>query len=237
MENSKQQTMSASAASKANKDSLVSHAWQQYYRTHGHSCLNSLQRSAIMANLHFPDEIWVEIFSYMNYDTLKKMHLVSKRFCNILAAPQFNKTLFRPDKDDPEFDSGTFKALHPFVANFGEYIGMSESLWLAWHCYRSTDQLYVKSRREIRCSLLIGKQWQFSTTSIADDSVHWPPWSREKFPKFLDHTNPDCKFITVSQWITYHHMPKVCNERTCLHKLSKSQLHSAQLEGTSTSST
>ena len=83
--------------------------------------------------IHFADEIWLEIFSYiMDYNTLKKLHLVSKRFCNILSDPKFDQPLFRLSKDTVRAGPRiNLRDVHwqPFLLRRWKYSG-SHGSWL-----------------------------------------------------------------------------------------------------------
>jgi len=81
---------------------------------------------------HLPDKIWLQIFSYLEYNTLKKLHLVSKTFCNILASREFDQPLFRLNKDTVPSAARTLSDVaryHPFVADFWQYTGHIGTIW------------------------------------------------------------------------------------------------------------
>jgi len=81
--------------------------------------------TADQTSIHFPDEIWLEILSHMTYHSLKKMQVVSKRFHTIIAAPQFNRVLFRPDKNDLAAAAANHqhanRQQHPFMSHGHEF--------------------------------------------------------------------------------------------------------------------
>jgi len=163
-----------------------------------------------------PFDIWHEIFSYLQYGTLKRMHIVSKGFCNILAARQFNKMLFRPDEDDlvSRVDAGSSQELHPFLVPRDEYTGWYrrqpyEDVWLFCRGKRGLGETCVQpdhapchslhSDLDIwRCE----KKWHFKQKwqSIAGESAYWPPVPREERPNSSASAGIGAKFVTVFQY-------------------------------------
>jgi len=180
-----------------------------------------------LASNRIPLEIWLEIFSYVQYDTLKKMHLVSKGFCNILAAPPFNKMLFRPGKDDlPVIKCLKDVDHHPFLDRRNEYVGPYrgpyEDVWLFCRGQHRIGEICLQSD-QAPCHAVtpdtdiwrFKKKWHFKKRwqSIADESACWPPLSRSLFDKYLGPADTDCKFLTVFDFkkaallLTAHHAP------------------------------
>jgi len=110
------------------------------------------------------------------------MQVVSKKFHTIIAAPQFNSVLFRPDENDlaAATSDASFanRAVHPFLTHTHEF------------------------RR-------YNRKWP----SLAGESALWPPLLRVGNASFPAFAHPDCKFITLFQYVhRYRRWPDMLDQ-------------------------
>jgi hypothetical protein len=129
-----------------------------------------------MMTAFLPIELWFEIFSYLDYFTIRALHR-TKYFHNLLSSTSFDRALFRcpppealRDQVQPQF---TFRnpsilqkggmMLHPFLAQLGSFID--------YNLPRDLNQLMIQPRTINGSS----KPWRFIETNLPLDSAVMPP--------------------------------------------------------------
>lgn len=106
-----------------------------------------------------PLELWLQICSHLDYFHLKKLHLVSKSFLQLLTSPDLDEALFRCAPGHRARRSAVPR-VHPFLAKLGSFID-----------HDLAEELSIITIRAQHST----KSWRLMDSSLVNEPAVLPP--------------------------------------------------------------